>query len=465
MRVSSFVVSFVALATGSGVASFAQPTTAPGPPIPIDVTARILAEAHLAAEEDGGRLWGRSLDGPLLLVDPQTRFAVGNRADDGGVLAPQAGVFAGTLPATVVIANTATDWGGVRWTMVMWGSLGDALVQRRRLLLHECWHRIQPELGFPAANGSNEHLDTLEGRYLFLLELRALATALRSEADTRTKAIRDALIFRAARRAAFPAAAANERALENNEGLAEYTGFALRGTGAEEARLAVARRIDGVEADPSFVRSFAYQTGPAYGLLLDAIEAPATPASSWRASYRADGDLDTALRSAAKVVLPADVRAAAGERAAAYRGQELRASEEGRDRARRERLARLHAALVDGPTLTLPMEGAQYGFDPNGVVPMPGVGTVYEPLDVSAPWGRLQSTSGVLVSADWKSLVVSAPAPGAGSVLHGKDWTLTLAPGWKAMAGARAGDLLVVRGEEGPRAATGGPGRSRSDLR
>ena len=37
-------------------------------------------------DEDGGRLWGRSLDGPLLLVDPETRSAVANRTDGKGVL-------------------------------------------------------------------------------------------------------------------------------------------------------------------------------------------------------------------------------------------------------------------------------------------------------------------------------------------------------------------------------------------
>lgn len=406
--------------------------------IPVETAARVLAEAHLAAQEDGGRLWGRSLDGPLLLVDPETRFAVANRADGKGVLTAQGGVFVGVLPSTVVIANTSTEWSDVRWTMVMWPSLGDVLVQRRRLLMHECWHRIQTDLGFPMANGNSDDLDTLEGRYLFLLELRALATALRTDGESRLTAIRDALVFRGARRAAFSAAAASERALENNEGLAEYTGFALRGTGAEESRLAVARRLDGVESDSSFVRSFAYQTGPAYGLLLDALE------PQWRKDYRADGDLDGALRGAAKITLPDDLGKLASERATSYRGARLRVSEETRDHERQARLAKLRAALVDGPTLALPMAGANYGFDPNGVVPLPGVGTVYVPLDVTGPWGDLHATEGVLVTADFSRLVVSSPAETKGPTLAGAGWTLTLKPGWKTAPGVRPGDLQLI---------------------
>jgi len=408
------------------------------PAIPIETAARVLEEAHLAAQEDGGRLWGRSLDGPLLLVDPETRFAVANRADGKGILTAHGGVFVGTLPNSVVVANTSTEWNDVRWTMVMWPSLGDVLVQRRRLLMHECWHRIQADLGFPMANGNGDHLDTLEGRYLFLLELRALATALRADGEARSTAIRDALLFRGARRAAFPAAAAGERALENNEGLAEYTGFALRGTGQEESRLAVARRLDGVESDSSFVRSFAYQTGPAYGLLLDALDPP------WRKSYRANDDLDAALRAAAKITLPDDLTKLAAERATSYRGAQLRASEETLDHERQTRLANLRASLVEGPTLAMPMAGANYGFDPNGVVPLPGVGTVYLPLDVTGPWGDLHSTAGVLVTADHSRLVVSAPTETKAPTLAGAGWTLTLKPGWKTAPGMRAGDLQLI---------------------
>ncbi|HEV8432882.1 MAG TPA: hypothetical protein VGR95_05670, partial [Thermoanaerobaculia bacterium] len=235
-------------------------------PIPLDAARRTFDDVRVASDEDGGKLWGRPLYGPILFVDPQTRYVVANQQDAGGVLkAAGVGVFDGTLPKDVVIANTATDWSGTHWTMVMWGAVSPVSVARRRLVLHECFHRIQNDLGLPATNANNPHLDTLEGRYWYLLELRALSAALKGE----KQAIADVLAFRAKRRSLFADAAANERALEANEGLAEYTGFALRGTGAEETRLAIARRLDGTDRGESFVRSFAYSTGPAYGLLLD----------------------------------------------------------------------------------------------------------------------------------------------------------------------------------------------------
>ncbi len=97
-------------------------------PIPLDRAKRVFDEVRLVSEEDGGRLWGVSLHGPMLFVDPQTRFAVTNRADGEGVLKAADGVFVGTLPLTVALANTAVQWGGVEWTTVLWGSVAERSV-------------------------------------------------------------------------------------------------------------------------------------------------------------------------------------------------------------------------------------------------------------------------------------------------------------------------------------------------
>src|SRR5438132_12962828 len=76
-------------------------------------------EAKQLAKVDRGRLWGKSLDGPMLFVDPRTRFVVGNQADAEGVLQPAAGVFIGRLPPRVPMANTARQWARVHWSMAL----------------------------------------------------------------------------------------------------------------------------------------------------------------------------------------------------------------------------------------------------------------------------------------------------------------------------------------------------------
>ena len=100
------------------------------------------------------------------------------------------------------------------------------------------------------------------------LEWRALAQALRATDDApRRCAAADALAFRAARRAAYPGSAAGEDALELHEGLAEYTGVVVGRPGDRTG--AALHDLGAHVEDPSFVRSFAYATGPAYELLLD----------------------------------------------------------------------------------------------------------------------------------------------------------------------------------------------------
>lgn len=391
--------------------------------IPLDSARRVFDDVRLASEDDAGRIWGKPLYGPTIFVDPKTRFAVANQADSVGALHPEGGVFTGTLPPDVILANTATDWNGVHWTMVLWSSVADRSVARRRLLIHESFHRIQNDLGLGSVEGDNRHLDTLDGRYWFLLETRALAKALRN--DDRKAAVADALAFRAKRRSVFPSAAAAERALENNEGLAEYTGVALRGTTDEESRQTFARKLDGIDRGTSFVRSFAYETGPAYGLLLD-LSSP-----GWTRNYKSTDDLAATLAAAMKIV-----PVAAGDaRAAAYDGVRLRTEEEQRDREQKQRVAKFRARLVDGPILELPMIGASYGFDPDGVVPIGDAGNAYARLNVSAAWGAIEATNGARMASDHSAIFVSAEDRSK----------LQLKEGWSIVAGSRPGDLRVVR--------------------
>ncbi len=368
---------------------------------------RVFDDARIASEEDAGRLWGKPLYGPMILVDRQTKSFVKN---DGTT---------GTLPKETIVANTATPIDGKLTTMIAWQSIGDAAaVQRRRLAMHECWHRIQNDIGFPASNPNNAHLDSVDGRVSLQLELRALAAALRATGEARTAAIRDAIGFRTLRRAQFANAAELERALENNEGLAEYTGMALRGTPAVESRFALAREIERVDPKTSFVRGFAYLTGPAYGLLLDALK------PGWTRSYKVTDDLAAVLNDGQTV--PAALHP---ER---YGGAELRAAEEKRDREQRERVAHYRARLVDGPVLELPM-GA-FGFDPNAVIPLGDAGNAYPTLDVTAAWGHISVDKGARIPNDWSKIVVAAEDRAM----------LELKAACKVVAGPRDGDYRVT---------------------
>src|SRR5689334_14643679 len=74
-------------------------------------TAAIAALHDYQAEcrADNGALWGRSLCGPILLVDPRTRHALAPIKPPGGTFTQTEGLWIGTIPNGIPVANTSLD--------------------------------------------------------------------------------------------------------------------------------------------------------------------------------------------------------------------------------------------------------------------------------------------------------------------------------------------------------------------
>jgi hypothetical protein len=311
---------------------------------------------------------------------------------------------------------------------------------RTALMAHECWHRIQGEIGLAGTDPPCPQLDTLEGRYWIELEWTALRRALLATGEARRRAIGEAAMFRARRRSLFPHGAPAERALEMHEGLAEYTGFRVGLADTGEARRRVATALISAPGRESLVRSFAYLSGPAYGLLLDEFDA------GWRRACTPTADLGEMLLKAAGLPSAASDSASATELARSYDAAgRLRRFEEERDRARRERMADWRHRLVEGPVLEIALGGFDYSFDPNGVLPLEGAGTVYPTLTASGAWGKIEVERGALITSDLRRLFVPAPASPSpeGSTIRGDGWTLVLAPGWGLRPAERAGSYVL----------------------
>jgi hypothetical protein len=395
----------------------------------------LFAEAKAVSDKDGGALWGVKLYGPMMFVDGDTKQIVANEPDGGGLLHLENGVYVGTLPKDVLPANTAFDWQGKRWTMLQWPVWGDAQA-RARLLAHEMFHRIQPGLHLLLNDAANPHLDTLEGRLWLQLEWRALAAALTASGTAREMAIRDALAFRAHRAALFAGSSESERVMEINEGLAEYTGVRIGAADADSARWIAAQLLI-APAEKTWVRSFPYTSGPAYGLLLDAVS------PKWRAAVTANTDLARLLSSSLPKAAKVDVMA----RAKHYGEAELRIVESERAAAAEKVKAQFRATLVDGAVLVLPNLGQHFrvSFDPRDLVPLGEAGTVYPTMQVNDDWGSLVAKEGTLMAPDWQRIAVSAPADPKGSHVTGEGWTLDLAPGWSLVPSGKPGSFTVKK--------------------
>jgi hypothetical protein len=409
---------------------------------PIDVAQaqEMFREAGALSAADGGRLWGKVLYGPILLVDPETRALVANEADTQGVLHKEHDVYVGTLPKGVGVADTPTEWSGKRWTMLRWPLQPDTL-GRHVTLAHEMFHRIQPAVGVPMHDALCPHLDTVEGRIWLQLEWRALAAALAAHGAAQTAAVRDALAFRAQRHQRFPGSADLEAAQELAEGIPEYTGTVIGTPDANAARWRAIGRLSDPEGGSlfvfqyqsmSFVRAFAYVSGPAYGLLLD------QRLPGWRKQVNADTDLSVLLGR----TVPSQSAAEAVQRAGLYGESAIRLSEN--DRAAKKEAERAHyrALLVDGPTFRLQFVGHyNFQFSPGSLISLDTAGVVYPTFHVTADWGILDVKEGVLVPQSIDSATLAAPAELAGGHIRGQGWSLELTPGWHLVPSGASGSF------------------------
>ncbi|HEX7025195.1 MAG TPA: hypothetical protein VF187_10295, partial [Gemmatimonadales bacterium] len=343
--------------------------------------------------------------------------------------------WTGTLPAGEPAANTTLRWSGRTWAVVVWPPVADSL-ERQVLVAHELWHRVQDSLGFSSIAPANSHLGTADGRLWLRLEGRALAAALARAGAARVRALSDAVAFRRARRALFPGSEAAERALELNEGLAEYSGVVLAAGEPETRRRLVQERLGSLDSAAYLERSFAYHTGPAWGLFLDEL------APSWRRTLTAAADLGWLAERALGRATPAPRSAV--QRGTAYGYSVVRKNENARATARRKRSAALRERFLDGPVLELPLGDMKMSFDPGKVEALDSLGSIYGMLRLADRWGVLQcDVTGGLIAGDFRRALVPAPADTEGRRLTGPGWILELEPGWRVVPGGRRGDWVL----------------------
>jgi hypothetical protein len=387
----------------------------------------------------GMQLWGKSLCGPVVLVNPETRVAIANQPDPSATFHAEDGVYVGVLPHELTPSSTPTQWAGQVWTMILM-PLPDDPFLRDTSLAHEAFHRIQPSLRLMASDKPAECLDTEAGRVWMRLEMRALARAMSTKGDEQMRSATDAMLFRLYRDQLCPGTARAEGDMEKQEGLPQYTGAwaALRETGDTTER--VAKDVESYDNDAQFSRTFGYAIGPPLGLLLDRY------AAGWRRQIAQAPSMDDLLVAALHLQAPADLQQLAKERAGSYGYEQLAAEERAREEQHQTLLSELKRKFVDGPTLRLPAGGGMRRFfRPPELVPFPPYGVYYPTGTFLADWGKLQVDSGgALVAEDYSNVKVSAPNSLAGQPIHGNGWTLGLAPGWTVQPVGN-GSFAVVR--------------------
>ena len=367
---------------------------------PMEKAAPCFENLKKVSDADNGELWGKTLYGPTMFVDVQTRNLVANQQNKENSFEQKGDLFFGHLPDDIIIANTAIDYCGENWTCVIWDGNRD-LLTNTHLLIHESWHRIQDEIGLPACGSFNQHLDETEGELLLKLELGILKDLLQNDSKDLTEGLRDAMTVRKYRQTMFPNG--NENQFECHEGMAEYTAFKLLPLDNDNETirqgLVAAAIMKGMDNN-GYSNSFAYLTGPAYGLFLDEL------IPEWRISIRSGKTLPEVIST--EVAIPDTIDNAEIERISARYGlTEYLGKERSRLETRDKEDAELRARFSESTWLVIPNNNTHFGFDPNErLVAYDSIGVIYKTMQLKGDFGTIDVKNGIIRANNWSYFII-----------------------------------------------------------
>ncbi len=358
-------------------------------------------EVEKLADADGGQLWGINLMGPLVLVNDETLEAVSNYPVPVDNWKEYDGIYYGVLPENIGLANTAFDWEGQSWSMVIFSSLSEDKHDRGSLMIHELWHQHEDKFNLLSDTKTCKHLDTKDGRLLLFLEWNALLDACEKTGNARLKSLQDALHFRKSRAELYADGFIYEMANELHEGLAEYTGMTLSGRNRKEMIVYLHDRVGSHSGDNTISWTHAYTSGALYGFLLD------EKSPGWNRKLCKGDDLGEVISSVYKLdYTPIDENdyVITGS---LYGYDTLEKIEEERVTITKALNKSFVKRFENSPTLLLPNYGLSIQFNPSDITPFENKGNVYGRLTGQSAWGELEVTSGGILLLDgWKGLVL-----------------------------------------------------------
>jgi hypothetical protein len=380
---------------------------------------------------DNGSLWGENLYGPVMFVDDLSREIYANVPDSGGVLKAREGIYTGVLPKERLITNNVIEFGGVRYAMVPLPEEEDSYRIKARTV-HSLFHCYQERHDLKPSTFNTRHLNDKNTRFYLKLEWKALTSAIGAKGEVRRQAIRDALIFRGARRELFPEAITDENKFENFEGLTTFTYIKLCTENDDELRTRILEYLDRIYKNTSYVSGYGFVHGALYATLLN------DTGFDFRQIQQSDFDLGKAAREAYGITLPEVCRDIAGSLAMNYDVQAIRTEESEREAMISERTGKIMATFLEKPVVTVTMESPNFSFEPEDINYLDSLGTLYERLRVSDNWGRLTvDDGGALLANDLHTLRISAKDLEIDrNHISGPGWHLTLNDGWQAVTAA-----------------------------
>ncbi len=371
-------------------------------------------------------LWGEDIYGPLMMVDPDTRQIYANFQDDEGLLKPRDGIFVGIYPKEKVIRDFAVVFGGTLTGMAQLRSTENEyeIISRS---VHALFHCLQIRKGIDTPEFHASHLNEKTARLWVKMEWRALQRAVRTSGDTRTQAIRDALVFRSARREMYPRFVTEENNFENYEGTTTFTYIYLCSSNYKEYLNRLLNYYDRIYDTRSYPNSWGFINGALYSHLLF------ESGFDFKTINSREVDLGEIIREKYKIGLPEISRDIAGSLAFNYDIDLINEEEHSRELRLREDLRKTVSKYIDRPVVYLELESPNFSFEPGDMTPVDTLGTIYNTLRVSDNWGKIVvDEGGCLVSPGLEFIRVPAKNINTDkNHISGDGWQIILNDSWE----------------------------------
>ncbi len=379
-----------------------------------------------ACNRDNGKLWGKNLYGPLMLVDRTTRKITANQPDSEGILKEKDGIYTGIYPKELIINNIPVTFGGTLFSLVPLPGEEDGFRIITRSI-HSLFHCFQESAGYTSSSFNISIMDEKNARLWIKLEWKALRKAINARGAEKNLAIRDALIFKGSNRESYENYAADETRFENYEGLATFTYIMLSTDSPEEFKIRLFEYLDRIYSFSSYSRSYGFIHGALYATLL---YQKGFDFSTLRSENTDLGDIVEELY---QIRLPDVCRDVAGSLALNYDVDNIMEEETKRDREIRERIQRQTGTFIEKPVVFLELESPYFDFEPEDIHPMDTLGTIYSKIRVSDNWGKLTvDKGGCLVSNNFRYLRISAKGfKEDKNRIEGEGWHLILNNDWE----------------------------------
>ena len=349
---------------------------------------------------DNGKLWGINLYAPTLCIDTN-RTVWGNMKDKNGELRFKGNCYVGKYPKDKNIANTAIGVFGQKWATIVLPFPSDSIV-RNTTFCHEMFHYWQDSLGHTTRTYNNAHMDNKDARVLLKLEWKAFCSACKAtDSLTRKISICDGLVFRKIRQKEYVKYYPDETAFEIHEGLAQYTGRRLAISTDSIYLRYLEQDLNAYMEKRELVRNYAYFSGVLLGYLLD------KSGNDWRRKINENSDLGLMLQNAYDIHLPSNLYMHFHDLKYKHDYNEIIRFENRRDSIKsieRQQLVELFTYNIK----KLPLKKMQIRFDPNSVIPLEGIGTIYKRARIVDNWGILETRNDgvILITDDWKTVIM-----------------------------------------------------------